>query len=231
MLLRDLARETATKYLQMDDWALLKKLKSKCNRMVKNDRASHYKSLNDLYIENNDSASLFKLAKQRMNIKNGGNPTVFLKNGKMVTAPSDIANMQMDYYCEKVKKLMENLPMDGIDPLFWLKNAMTRWGSKAKLRPTFGLQKIGAMETLRFIRGLGSSKSMGRDGLDAEALKMAAATLYNPLMFIINLSIESGKFCNRWKLAKLVPLHKGKGKSRLKPESFRPISILPVCSK
>ena len=72
---------------------------------------------------------------------------------------------------------------------------------------------------------------MGREGLDSLALKMAAATLFKPIKFIINLSLEKGKFANKWRLAKVVPLFKGKGKSRLSPDAYRPISILPVLSK
>ena len=126
---------------------------------------------------------------------------------------------------------MENLPDEGIDPLKILKDALIRWGKKAEKRPTFRLQKIGEGETLNLIKGLGSSTSMGRDGLDGPSIKMAAALLFKPLMFIINLSIEEKKFCNKWKLSKVLPLHKGKGKSKLSPQSYRPICILPVCSK
>ena len=67
---------------------------------------------------------------------------------------------------------------------------------------------------------------MGRDGLDGPSIKMAAAHLYKPLMFIINLSIKERKFCNKLKLSKVLPLHKGKGKPKLSPESYRPICIL-----
>ena len=92
-------------------------------------------------------------------------------------------------------------------------------------------ESINDIETLRLLQRLGTSSSMGRDGIDSLALKMAAATLYKPLKFLINLSLKQGKFAAKWKLAKVVPIHKGKGKSKLSPESYRPISILPVISK
>ena len=60
---------------------------------------------------------------------------------------------------------------------------------------------------------------------------MAITHLYKPICHLINLSISSGTFCNKWKIAKVVPLHKGKGKSWYSPESFCQISLLPVCSK
>ena len=45
-----------------------------------------------------------------------------------------------------------------------------------------------------------------------------------------NLSIEHKKFPTKWKIAKIVPLYKGKG-SKLDSKNFRPVAILPVLSK
>ena len=229
--LRNLARENAAKSLNRDDWNLYRRLRNKCTQMVKNDRKSHFSNLNNKYIQNGDSSSLFALAKNRMNMLKSGPPTGFLKNGKMVSKPKEIANMQIEFFEKKVEKFIESLPNENIDPLAVLKSALLRWGDEAKKRPTLKLCKIGEIKTLNLLKKLGKSTSMGRDGLDAQALKMAAALLFRPLRFIINLSIESGKFANKWRLAKVVPLYKGKGKSRLSPESCRPISILPVVSK
>jgi retron-type reverse transcriptase len=50
-----------------------------------------------------------------------------------------------------------------------------------------------------------------------------------PLCFIINCSISSGKFPERWKQSKLVPLHK-KGDTHM-VENYRPVSNLCVISK
>ena len=64
MILRDLTRETASKSKRNDDWELYKKLKNKCNRAVKNDRALHQKQIDDLHVKNRDSAGLYKTAKK-----------------------------------------------------------------------------------------------------------------------------------------------------------------------
>ena len=47
---------------------------------------------------------------------------------------------------------------------------------------------------------------------------------------IVNLSIGSNKFPNKWKIAKLVPLYKGKG-AKIDPKNYRPVAILPILSK
>ena len=78
---------------------------------------------------------------------------------------------------------------------------------------------------------MGNSKSHGNDELDARSLKLAAGSLINPLTFLINQSIKNSTFANQWKVARLIPLHKGKGMSKMNPDNFRPIALLPVVSK
>ena len=67
--------------------------------------------------------------------------------------------------------------------------------------------------------------------MDATSIKLAATTLLQPLQFIINQSLQTNIFPNQWKIAKLLPLHKGKGSCQYSPTNYRPISILPVVSK
>ena len=78
---------------------------------------------------------------------------------------------------------------------------------------------------------MGSSKSFGNDQLDSWSLKIIANHIHLPLHHIINLSISSGVFANKWKLAKVVPLFKGGKLSRNTPASYRPISLLPIVAK
>ena len=123
--------------MKEDNWSLFKRLRNKCSLQVKKDRSSYFSSLNKICTEKGDSASLFKLAKKLMNLKNSGTPTCFSKNGKMVTAPREIANIQLNFYIEKIEKLIQNLPNDHVDPLISLKNALRRWGMEAKKHPKF----------------------------------------------------------------------------------------------
>ena len=60
---------------------------------------------------------------------------------------------------------------------------------------------------------------------------MAVLHLYKPITYLINLSIQLGTFATRWKTARLIPLHKGKGADRQLTKSYRPISLLSPVSK
>ena len=81
------------------------------------------------------------------------------------------------------------------------------------------------------LKSLGNSTASGLDGQDAISLKLLAPIIMKPLTRIINMSINQKKFPNRWKMAKILPLFKGKQKTRENPDSYRPISLLSVQSK
>ena len=58
-----------------------------------------------------------------------------------------------------------------------------------------------------------------------------ASDIVLPLQKVINLSLTQKKFANKWKIANVIPLYKGKGLVRTSPASYRPISLLPVTAK
>ena len=78
---------------------------------------------------------------------------------------------------------------------------------------------------------MGNSSSHGFDNLDALAIKSAADYLAEPICHLVNLSVISSTFANCWKVARIIPLHKGKGSSVMDPSNYRPISLLPTVAK
>ena len=78
---------------------------------------------------------------------------------------------------------------------------------------------------------MGNSNTHGFDKLDSMAIKSAGDLLAAPISFLVNLSIKSSSFANKWKIVRIIPLHKGKGLSQFEPKNFRPISLLPVTAK
>ena len=61
--------------------------------------------------------------------------------------------------------------------------------------------------------------------------KLAIGQLVKPITYLINTSLQTGIFADSWKLARLIPLHKGKGADKLLPKSYRPISLLSPIAK
>ena len=67
--------------------------------------------------------------------------------------------------------------------------------------------------------------------IDSKSIIVAVLDLYKPITFLINLSIMKGTFATRWKTARIIPLHKGKGADCQQTKSYRPISLLSPVSK
>ena len=78
---------------------------------------------------------------------------------------------------------------------------------------------------------MGNSTASGHDHIDTMAIKAAADILAKPICHIANLSIRNSEYIDDWKKAKLIPIFKGKGISRMSPGSYRPVAMLPSLSK
>ena len=71
---------------------------------------------------------------------------------------------------------------------------------------------------------MSAKKAIGLDEISCKILKLVRPVIVDSLTFIMNLSLSTGVFPNDWKIAKVVPLHKG---GDLKStNNYRPISIL-----
>ena len=88
---------------------------------------------------------------------------------------------------------------------------------------------MSAVSVERELRKLKRHKSTGVDTLPPGMLKDVASVIAPALANIINLSLRTGQVPNEWKIAQVLPLHKGGNKDDF--NNYRPISILPVLSK
>ena len=93
----------------------------------------------------------------------------------------------------------------------------------------FNLASISKNSVLTILKSTQVSKAAGLDGLSGRFLKDGAKFLAKPISDLCNLSINSEKFPDSCKVAKLRPLYK-KG-SLTQPCNYRPISLLPLISK
>ena len=84
-------------------------------------------------------------------------------------------------------------------------------------------------ELLKIVRKLKTNKAPGYDGIDNIILKHIINYILDPLVFLLNLSLQSGKVPSDMKIAKVIPIFK-KG-DRLCVNNYRPISLLTCLSK
>jgi hypothetical protein len=79
--------------------------------------------------------------------------------------------------------------------------------------------------------GLKSTEAMGIDDIPTLILKKGVEVLAGPISNLVNCSLAEGRVPKAFKMGKVFPVYKGKGKAREDPTSYRPVSILPAMSK
>ena len=93
----------------------------------------------------------------------------------------------------------------------------------------FNFSYVSRIFVERELKSLKRRKAAGCDDIPPGILKDAAYALSSPLTHLINLSLTTGLVPNKWKIAKVTPIHK-KGNTN-DYNNYHPISVLNTCSK
>jgi hypothetical protein len=88
---------------------------------------------------------------------------------------------------------------------------------------------VDRYELLALIGSLVDSKCPGPDNIGPRLIKEIQEIIVEPLLYIVNLSFNTGVFPDRLKVAKVLPVYK-KGERSLM-SNYRPISLLSIFSK
>ena len=82
---------------------------------------------------------------------------------------------------------------------------------------------------IKLIRSLDRNKAHGCDGISIRMLKLCATSISKPLHILFNNSVICECFSIEWKKANVIPVHKKGDKQII--NNYRPVSLLPICSK
>ena len=228
---RNQARIKAAESNLPEDWTNFRLLRNRCTAKIIKDKNKYMKDRYETFQAENDVKGLYRHLKSHMGWKHAGPPSALRLEGNIVRKPAEIADILNKFYKKKIDDLTSKLPRNNIDPLTTLKAALERWGPRTTNLSSLILQPVGREHTLKLIKKLGSSTAFGHDGLDSITLKIVAAEVALPVNYIINLSISTSTFPNKWKVGRVIPLLKSKTKDQLSPGSYRPVSQLSVISK
>ena len=100
--------------------------------------------------------------------------------------------------------------------------------SKGKL----SFQEVDAEIILKLVQSLQNNSYSGTDGISNVMLKTIAPFIIKPMYNIFNRSLKNGTVPDSLKLAKVIPLYKGKDSgSQFEYTNYRPISLLQSMSK
>ena len=88
---------------------------------------------------------------------------------------------------------------------------------------------FSSSDIVKIISRLNPNKAHGHDMLSIRMIKLSGNSICKPLSIFFKDCLSEGKFPHEWKKANVVPVHKKGNKQSL--ENYRPISLLPICSK
>lgn len=171
----------------------------------------------------NSIKSVWKNLSQFLSSKSKGHVTKIdnlIINGSSIDSPQGIAEGLNNHFCSVGTKITANLPRyPGLVEQFL----------DPPIMETMFVSPIEAQELHITINSLDCQKAAGDDGLPVLLVKQNSSILLTPLLYIYNLSLNTGIVPDLMKLAKVVPIFK-KGELD-NPNNYRPISLLSVFDK
>ena len=145
----------------------------------------------------------------------------------IIEEPLKVAQEFNAFFKKKIVDLAAKIEKDDtFDPLKKLKEKMSKRSEQNGQPLRFTLKTVQVSSVLKVLKSLKNKKSHGFDQVSAELLKMTAEIIAEPLTYIINTSILTGKVPDQWKKARVSPLlKKGDPTER---SNYRPVALLCV---
>jgi hypothetical protein len=141
-------------------------------------------------------------------------------NGEIVTDQKNVANMFNKYFTNVAQNL--------VDKMGETKNSFKDYLKNTNINSMF-LEETTSDEVTKLINNIDVKKAEDIYGISPKLVKIAGPQISEALASIFNLSFEQGIFPDILKKAKIFPIHKADNK--MVTSNYRPISILPICSK
>ena len=222
MSLRDLAFSQYKDNPNEETKIEYKRLRNKVVSSQKAEKKAWTKSI--LVKDGNPSKNLWEAVKSISGDNKQKGITSLSNNGVSVTKPNDIANTLNQFFIDKVKNIVTNLPSSSQDLLHNL---------KAEEPPNIEeleLLELTMPQLHSYINKMKKTPSVGSDLISGIVLNDVFPSIQRVVLHLVNLSLCSGIFPVIFKKTKVVPILK-KGKDPLPPSSYRPVSNLCVIGK
>jgi hypothetical protein len=222
MNLRDSLHRKYRKTKTENDYERFKRQRNRTNILVKKTKNNHHKNL--LRETTGNSQKFWQEIKQIYPTKEkSSRAKSFLIDGTSISQPSIIASK----FCNFFTNMARNVKTSAI----FLKNFTwsAPYKNQIKTYTTFRFKPVTVNEVFKLLKKLQRKKSCGVDNLPPGYLKDTALSIAKPLCYVINLCLKSGSVPEDFKIGQITPIFKTGSKHHL--ENYRPITVLPVCSK
>ena len=195
-----------------------KECRNQCNNLLKSE---HRKLMGTHLDEKSTINEVWKRVNKMLAPRQTAKPLTLEIDESKMDDPNQVSNELNKWFKQKPEDLVKKIyKPDTVDPFSRLRAKMQNRQLKFKLQP------VDVQEVLSVLQKLKNKTSSGLDEMTSEMLKMCKEELAGPLTLIINRSICSGVFPDKWKIAKVCPLLK-KGKATDK-KNYRPVALLCI---
>ena len=200
---------------------IYKQLRNRVTALTRRDRLQS--NLTRLTEAGSDPRIMWSLAKEALGC--GSSPPLPSKinfGSKSTTTDAEAAEAMGAFFIEKVDRLREGLMQPAATPVSL---------PSTPAASAFSFTFASAAKIKKIVGRLNNTGALGIDGIAVSVLKLGIDSLASPLAHIVNASLAAARVPAAMKVARVVPIHKGKGKHASSPTSYRPISILSPLSK
>ena len=101
-------------------WKEYRISRNHCTNELRKLKVKHHRQMYEKFEKEKDTKSIYRTTKKLLNFNVGGSPQCFMVEGNPIRRPVDLANTQMNFFVEKVRKLSQGLVDNGTNPLKWL---------------------------------------------------------------------------------------------------------------
>lgn len=189
------------------------------NNIIKQKKSEYY--LQKFASFRLNTKKIWELIKEIKSTKNNQNTAshTLNYNDTVLNTPHEISNAFNTYFSQIAPELSSQLPR--------AQNSHTSY-LQGNFLSSMNIPLVAANDTVKAITALKNKKS-NVDEIPVIIIKENKNLLAEPLSKLFNDSIKDGVFPTRFKLAKIIPIHKSGSKTKV--SNYRPISILSVFSK
>ena len=124
IIARDMAQELAAGTGSIDDWNDYKTKRSEVKSLLKKEKLAWQRSKLEACEEVQDTGKLWKTMRGWLNWSSTPSPTKLINERRFVSSPGRIANIQNEYYNNKVHTIRQELPQSRADPLATLRERL-----------------------------------------------------------------------------------------------------------
>ena len=178
-------------------------------------KVSYHKSIEEKLCTSSTGCNLFWTVINRLiDKKKNCNIPPLLENNVFISSFKEKASIFNEYFASQCNPLNNGSTLP-----FFFKNTMS------SLRHI----DVDGKFISTIINNLNPNKAHGYDDISVRMLKIVSDEVSIPLKLIFDRCISEGTFPTSWKKANVQPVHKKN--SRQDKTNYRPISLLPICSK